>query len=552
MLHVKMQQFFLFYGRNCRNFVELLSLRDRRNLAKSERVVFLKRFIRLLSTRLMAALLSVLIFAQVALAAPSLTVKVDGGTVSSGQNKLVLNKKVTISVYDNNGQTTGVTINGKAAKTVTGQAYTWDLSYSMVSSKDDINITANSVYGSVPFNFSLMYVSTPVPGLSQAVTSLPSSGKIEAFNKALTLTYPKDNLLVDSSNNPLSNQQITLETLSPTDVPDKYHSLASPVIPIMYRITSAAGAKLLQPGKLTLAYDAGISSSMASQLGIWYSPDPVWNDTDDNRILGGYVEAGKRTISVPLQTVGDGYYAVFLAQQDFDDFQGTDGALVSWSYSSVMPLWAKGIVERNVFGTTPPYNGSNYFGLINGAAKTNITRLEFATMMVKGLGLPVLTTTNSVFADVTPAHLPTDAGYFGAPYSSAFNYYAPGIIKYVETAAQNGIINGYFNSGTGNREFKPMQNLTRQEAAVIMARAANLKLSDDDEKAKKELDKIFEDASSISIWAAPSVLAAYKAKLIVGVPGTDPKKFRFNPASSLSRAEAITFTYRLLKQQKKI
>ncbi|MGQ9512510.1 S-layer homology domain-containing protein, partial [Thermodesulfitimonas sp.] len=156
------------------------------------------------------------------------------------------------------------------------------------------------------------------------------------------------------------------------------------------------------------------------------------------------------------------------------------------------------------------------------------------------------------FYQAWPADI--DASYFGLGYSSVsggvYIFDAAHLpVQYVETAARNGIITGY-----SDKTFRPQNKLTRQEAAVILARVANLRLMDDGEKVRAELSRIFEDADQIAPWAAASVLAAHRAKLIVGKPSANPKskKLVFDPNGNLTRAEAITLTYRIMKKLKKI
>jgi len=525
------------------------------------------RKMKVLPAGLLAIVLAFFLSANAAMGAPGLTVKVNNGDVARGSTKLVNDNTVIVSVYDNNGETGQVLVNNKKATSVTGEVYTWRINYPLTLGKNDVDIAARWSGGTESFKFAIMYVNLPVPGLSYSVPSLPAAGKIEVFNKSLTLTYPKNNILVDQDGKVWGvgsgeDTSITFEIVTPPpDLedrrPDDFHYLASPDVPFVFHIEADPGAKMLQPGRLTLTYDQNISSTMADQLAIWYSPDNDWNGPD-NQVLGGYTNPARRAVTAPFQFSedGGGYYAVFLSQREFNEFQSADGNAVKWSYSNVMPLWARGIAEANdqsVSGNIYKTVSDNWFGLINddGSPK-EITRLEFTTMMVKGLGLPLVEKPSDgeeIFSDVKYNDGPKDNAYFGPSYSTAVNYYKPSIVQYIETAVQNGIIAGY-----PDRTFAPAAGLKRQEAAVILARTANLKLSNDDQKVRQDLDKIFEDADSIPLWAAPSVLEAQKAKLIVGEPGSDPKskKLRFNPSGKLSRAEGITFAYRLLKKLKKI
>lgn len=523
----------------------------------------MKGFLRLIVGGVILGLF-IFIFTQAALAAPDLEVKANNVRVSSDEIRAMCEKTVNISVYDNNHETQTVYVNSKKAKSVTGSVYDWELSYSLSTGKNSIEIVANGTSGSKTFNFVVMYVTSLVPELEYSVLSLPASGKIEAFNKALTITFPKNNILVDSDNNLWTGDQcIYFKTVTPSGKPDVFHTFASPNLSVVFKIYVDYGARLLQPGLITLTYSPDISSTISDQLAIWYSPDNDWDD-NDNRLLGGLINSGKHTVTAPFQFDGErdddrtvGYYAVVLGQKEFQEFTGTDGAGVAWSFSCVIPLWAKGIAEANDQGPSAGTRNAvntvdvGYFGLVNDDnSKKNMTRLEFSTMMVKGLGLTLAERPSSgdeTFYDVDRGDNPDDSGYFGSRYSSAFNYYAPWLIQYVETAARNGIVAGYPGGA-----FKPAGELTRTEAAVILARVSNLKLNTDDEQVNKDLVKIFEDADSIPLWAASSVLAAQKAKLIVGMPGSDSKKLKFSPDDKLSRAEAITLTYRLLKKLKKI
>ena len=404
-----------------------------------------------------------------------------------------------------------------------------------------------------------------VSGTSYSVSSLPTSGKITLFNKLLEFSYPKNNILVDSNRQTATDQNVYFTVFLPEGGSPDYNKYI--LVSNIYQVSAAAGTYLLEPGKLTISYDANVSPAVANQLAVWYSPSITvagntykWNGTN-NINLGGITDSKKYTVTAPFQFsgTGTGYYAVFLAQQAFGEFNTQSST--SWSYPCVMPLWAKGYVEPLPSGST-----SGNFGL-----SSNVNRLEFATMIVKGLGLTLKTKPTSeseqVFTDTfgggtvyfyqaTPENI--DSSYFGSSYSTASGYkiydsnHMP--VQYAETAARNGIVVGYRSETTGKYEFRPANSLTRQEAAVILARLSSLKLSDDGDQVKTELEALFDDASNIAPWAAPSVLAACKASLIAGKPSDveGSTKLKFDPAGNLTRAEAITLTYRLLKKLKKI
>ncbi len=400
-----------------------------------------------------------------------------------------------------------------------------------------------------------------VPIVSGTTASKTVTGtKMSVFNKMLEISYPKDNAMINEDGFLADEQSVHFNIyLATGGSPNNfYYTLASNI----YEISVIDDAyRLMYPGQISIAYNTNISPSVANQLSVWYSPDAdfdgkaSWDDYN-NINLGGITNTGKRTVTAPFQLSGEdvGYYAVFLAQRMFKEFtDNTDAS--AWSYPYVTPLWAKGIIEQ-----LPVNRKDNYFGL-----STEVNRLEFATMLVKGLGLPLSEDEpQGIFSDIDeisdePDDLDT-SGYFFDDDADADDYYSDYAadnyciydrgrrpVQYVETSARNGIVSGY-----PDKKFKPAQKLTREEAAVIIGRAANLTVSDDMEKVQKELTKLFEDGANISPWAAPTVLAAAKAGLVKGEPGSTSKKRVINPDDTLTRAEAATLTYNLLKKMKKI
>jgi hypothetical protein len=142
--------------------------------------------------------------------------------------------------------------------------------------------------------------------------------------------------------------------------------------------------------------------------------------------------------------------------------------------------------------------------------EAGITRAEFAVILVHALGLPADGT--SRFADV-----PADAWYTGA----------------VATAAQYGIV-----AGKGDNQYDPNANITRQEAMLMLQRAAALT---EFAGASGDLDS-FADANSVGSWALDAVKWSIGSGLIQGADG------RLNPAANITRAESATIILRLLQK----
>jgi hypothetical protein len=89
--------------------------------------------------------------------------------------------------------------------------------------------------------------------------------------------------------------------------------------------------------------------------------------------------------------------------------------------------------------------------------------------------------------------------------------------------------------GDGDGKFRPLSPISRQEAAVVLAKAFRAKASD------KQAYLKFKDADTISGWATEAISALLELKAITGLPSG-----HFAPASLLTRAEALTISDRLM------
>jgi hypothetical protein len=144
-----------------------------------------------------------------------------------------------------------------------------------------------------------------------------------------------------------------------------------------------------------------------------------------------------------------------------------------------------------------------------------IKRADFATMLVRSLdwkGADMPEATKSAFTDVD-----MDSYYGNA----------------VGIAAELGIVTGY------NGKFRPNDLITREEAAVALARA----LPSFDLDAAQGSPS-FGDQDDISAWAVESVREAWATGLIKG-----DDKGNFNPKRTLTRAQVAAMMDRALNQQ---
>ncbi|MDF2927454.1 MAG: S-layer protein [Paenibacillaceae bacterium] len=276
-------------------------------------------------------------------------------------------------------------------------------------------------------------------------------------------------------------------------------------------------------GELTLKFDPNIRYEAWRYVTVFrFSIEKGVTGSSDTKgwtNIGGVVEMGKNTITVPFDRFG--YYQVMYMDKSYDDVT-THG----YARDALDILHTRGIM-----------NGKSDYTF---STTESITRGEFAEALVKVFEIPLNYSGNPTFADVPWA------------YKSEAREYPLAEYKYIETAARVGIVRG-----TAMNYFGPDRSITREDASVMIARAAELKLDSDLNKASAALVKAYTDGATIQTYAAPSVQAITKAGFIEGianvlVEGAKKETVRFEPGQNLSRADASMILTRVLKQQKKI
>lgn len=272
-------------------------------------------------------------------------------------------------------------------------------------------------------------------------------------------------------------------------------------------------AKWLEPsqrGTITIKYDTDIANAYGQNLSVWRYTSNGWEN------IGGVVNTSSKTVTAPFD--GFGYYTVMGLRYSFSDIIGHKYARLA-----LESIFSHGVMNNK---------DANSFGVYE-----NITRGEFAQMLVKVMGIPLQYDPNNMtFDDVQPFDYPDQ------PY---WNY------RFVETAVKKGYIRG-----KSPRLFMPNDNLTRGEAAVMIARALNLVKSNADQaKDLAALQKIFTDASTADTYAVSSILAVNKAGFISGIANTvasGKPTYRYESDSNLSRADAAVIAQRVMKKLKKL
>lgn len=212
------------------------------------------------------------------------------------------------------------------------------------------------------------------------------------------------------------------------------------------------------------------------------------------------VNANGNLVSVPTVFNGDkatvksltnSTYVVVENNKTFVDVDNRK----TWAEAYIEALASKYIVKGKTDQTFAP--------------KENMTRAQFAVLLVRALGLPS-ETYDRRFKDVKGTEWFNENGELAAA------------VKY-------GII-----QGKGNGVFAPNAPVTRAEAAVMFKRALELSFLNYDmaqlDSTKKVTD--FKDASQVKAWAKDSVEKMYQAGIFTGRENN-----RFVPAGYMTRAE---------------
>ena len=163
-------------------------------------------------------------------------------------------------------------------------------------------------------------------------------------------------------------------------------------------------------------------------------------------------------------------------------------------------------------------------GIITGKSDTSfdpdatMTRAEFAAIVTRGLGLDSgqWVASSGQFEDV-----PGDTWYFGA----------------VQTAYHYGIVNG-----TSAVTFNPNGTITRQEAAVMITRAAGLAGMNTDKTEVEIRDTLaaFGDYRTVVSWAQEALAFCYAEGIL------DDSEFDIQPGIAIRRCEIAQMLYMML------
>jgi hypothetical protein len=252
--------------------------------------------------------------------------------------------------------------------------------------------------------------------------------------------------------------------------------------------------------KATLDWESGkVVSVPAGAVQVKIGAATVTTDTYGTAVFAKGTNSGIQTVTVTGYSAGKApsvarYTQRLLVSPVFADQKN----ISSWANTSVNYAVEKGLMD-GVGGTTLTF-----------APKEYITRAQLAALLLRLTGnLPASAVSKSPFSDVK-----ANAWYYG----------------YVVKAKELGIIEGVTSS-----TFNPGALVTRQDMAVMITRAFNL-------KAAATVDT-FKDKNSISGYALPSV------NIVAGYGYMTSLNGEFSPTASVTREMAAVISVRLLNLQ---
>lgn len=271
----------------------------------------------------------------------------------------------------------------------------------------------------------------------------------------------------------------------------------------------ATGVTLLLPNALSFAIHAG-GQEVTDFGGVYVErrvvvpqavnaneTTAVWVDPADGRLhfVPSRFDTRNGTTEVTMKSPHNSVYTVVASNVSFEDVAG------HWAQDEIELLANKRIVEGDAAGSFAP--------------EEKVTRAQFAALLVRALGLTERTG-DGTFADVA-----SGAWYAGA----------------AQAASEAGLVTG-FEDGT----FRPDAAITREQMAVMIARAIEAAGRQAPPASAESALNAFEDAAAISSWARSAVTASAEAGIVRGGTGAI-----FRPAGLATRAESAAMLKRLLQ-----
>jgi len=218
--------------------------------------------------------------------------------------------------------------------------------------------------------------------------------------------------------------------------------------------------------------------------------------------VGGKVDPTNNTVSGSVSGIKEGRFVALEYNKTFDDITG------HWAKADVELMASKFVVNGMTDTTFEP--------------DATTTRAQFATMLVRCLGISEYKPAQPSFGDVAPG-----AWYYG----------------FVEAAFRAGLVTG--DAGTGST-FRPEASISREEMAALVVRGMKVYGAPAEAMTAAAADallKAFGDDTSISAWARVEAAQAYAEGIILGRDGG-----KYAPLGNGTRAEGATMIKRYMKK----
>lgn len=276
-----------------------------------------------------------------------------------------------------------------------------------------------------------------------------------------------------------------------TEVADDVESLGAAIIvpPMEFKVTASYGGKTVEVTRFSnyVSRTVEITEEQARKI----TTAVVYEADGSLRHVPTYVYQKDGKWYAEINSCTNSVYVLIYNEVSFPDAKG------KWYEESVNEMGSRKIISGR--------DNGNFDG------DANITRAEFAVILINALGLPADGDV-SVFTDVQKGQW-----YYGA----------------VGKAYEYGLI-----SGKTSTTFDPMARITREEAMQMISNAARTlnfagsygDLTD------------FSDANDVGTWALNGVKFNVGSGLIVGNNG------KLSPKTYITRAESATVILRLLQK----
>jgi len=363
-------------------------------------------------------------------------------------------------------------------------------------------------------------VTIPMEGSSQVVSGVLNGQMVknmenreavlEIKTENVTYTLPASEIDIDAVSEEIGSQvalkdirvNITISVPSEDiariveDSADR-NSYRLVVEPIEFEITCTSGGRTVNVSRFngyverTIAIPEGVDPTRIT-TGIVLNSDGTFSHVPTTIIVADgryYARINSLTNSI---------YSVIWNPCTFSDAEG------HWAMEEINDMGSRLVMEGNTKGLFEP--------------DREITRAEFAAVVVKALGLYRPGTGRDIYADVRKTDWYYDVVY---------------------TAAEYGLING-----NGNGSYEADRKITREEAMAIIARAmklTGLEGSIDGVAAVKALE-MYKDSGMVGSWARIPVAACIETGIVQGNGDT------LRAEANITRAEAAVMIRRLLQK----